>query len=250
MSKLIEFSAHPDLYKIKHIQPRPAKYFLPEWYKKIEEHDLKRPNIKGCMPFLDGISAGYIIPLPIDISLDFNKYNDIIKKYDLFCKFSADNHRGTKEYCNSLNINYGMVEAHTIEQVGGEDSFIAKKNKNLPILKILNPWTVRTPPGYSCLFMSPVLNQNDYFYTISAIVDTDTFNDKINFPVLINGDKYNKFNKVFESGTPLVQIIPFKRESWQHSVVKHKIDWQFINSYFTKLWNKYKKFSWNRKKWM
>ena len=73
MSKLIEFSAHPDLYKIKHIQPRPAKYFLPEWYKKIEEHDLKRPNIKGCMPFLDGISAGYIIPLPIDISLDFNK---------------------------------------------------------------------------------------------------------------------------------------------------------------------------------
>ena len=143
-----------------------------------------------------------------------------------------------------------MVEAHTIEQVGGEDSFIAKKNKNLPILKILNPWTVRTPPGYSCLFMSPVLNQNDYFYTISAIVDTDTFNDKINFPVLINGDKYNKFNKVFESGTPLVQIIPFKRESWQHSVVKHKIDWQFINSYFTKLWNKYKKFSWNRKKWM
>ena len=177
MSKLIEFSAHPDLYKIKHIQPRPAKYFLPEWYKKIEEHDLKRPNIKGCMPFLDGISAGYIIPLPIDISLDFNKYNDIIKKYDLFCKFSADNHRGTKEYCNSLNINYGMVEAHTIEQVGGEDSFIAKKNKNLPILKILNPWTIRTPPGYSCLFMSPVLNQNDYFYAISAIIESICINN-------------------------------------------------------------------------
>jgi|TARA_R100001460_G_scaffold91243_2_gene132965 hypothetical protein len=250
MSKLIEFSAHPDLYKVKHIQPRPTKYFLPDWYKKIDEHNVNRPNIKGCMPFLDGISAGYVIPLPIDVKIDFMRYNERIKKHDFFCKFGPNDHRGTKDYCHSLNINFGEVEAHGIGQVGGEDSFVSKKNNNLPILKILNPWTIKTPPGYSCLFMSPVLNENDHFHAISAIVDTDTFHDKINFPVIMNGDKYDKFDKVFGAGLPLVQVIPFKREAWKHSVNEHKVDWHFLNSYFTKILNRYKTFSWNKKKWM
>ena len=250
MSKLIEFSAHPDLYKIKHLQPRPIKYFLPEWYKKIEEHNVLKPNIKGCMPFLDGISAGYVIPLPVTVKIDFNKYNDELKKNDIFCKFSFNDSRAPKDYCNKLNVNFGHVEAHGIAQVGGENSFVSAKNKNLPILKILNPWTIKTPPGYSCLFQAPILNENDYFHAISAIVDTDTFVDKVNFPVIINGDKYDKFDKVFESGLPFVQVIPFKRETWKHSIGEHKEDWTWLNTYYTRILNRYKSFSWNRKKWM
>ena len=252
MNKIIEFSAHEDLIDIEDIKPKPTKNFVPNWYKKIPEHKLPHLNIKGCMPFLDGITAGYVLPLPQDIKISYNNYNPELKKNDIFIKYSATNlyKPHSQEYCKELNINWGHAAIHGIGQIGGKDSFMVKKNNNFNILKILNPWKIKTPKGYSCLFISPVQNENDYFNIITAIVDTDTFDDKINFPIIINADKYSSFDKVFSRGLPYVQIIPFKRDDWENKILKEKVNNTFINNFVTQFVNRYKKLIWKKKKWM
>ena len=48
-----------------------------------------------------------------------------------------------------------------------------------------------------------------------AIVDTDEWEDEINFPFIINGDKYKILQDIVKFGTPIVQCIPFKRDNWE-----------------------------------
>ena len=93
-----------------------------------------------------------------------------------------------------------------------------EKNKNLAFHKILNPWIITTPPGYSTLFVPPLNNSDDRFSIIAGIVDTDTFKNEINFPIVINGDKYEILDTIIERGTPYVQCIPFKRDAWKMEI--------------------------------
>ena len=248
-SNKIEFFIHPDLVEVKEIQPKSAKKFIPEWYKKIPTHSFPKLNIKGCMPFLDCITAGYTLPLPQDLNLNFNFYNEELKEYGIRFHYGA-----SRSYTNDelfkYNLNSNASSEHHIEQLGGRNSFPVEKNGKFNFLKILNPWIIKTPPGYSCLFMPPVLNENDYFSIIPGIVDTDKYSNFVNFPILINADKYPKFNKLFKQGMPYVQIIPFKRESWQSeikSINNNLIKQKFQN--LGSLINSYKEKIWLRKKW-
>jgi hypothetical protein len=246
---LIEFSIHKDLSELEVIKPYPTKKTLPEWFKKIEPHTPEFRNIKGCMPFLDCISAGYTLPLPQDFLIHFNFYNPVEERKDSVYQFSMAeffNHEDPIKY----NLNAMAPQHHSVDQIGGQNTFMAKKNGNNHVIKILNPWKIKTPDGYSCLFLPPMYNEMDYFHIISAIVDTDKFDDWINFPIIINYDKYASFKKIFKQGTPYVQIIPFKREPWKLQINKgivphlnHRVN------YFTKLYNRYKTLIWNKKKW-
>ena len=246
---LIEFSIHEDLNELNNIKPYPARIKLPEWFKNVDPHTFEKRNIKGCMPFLDGISAGYILPLPQEFIINYNIYDPEKEINDSSYCFSMaegiDNN-----FCLKYNLNAADPQHHSVEQIGGKDTFISKKNGNNHIIKILNPWKIKTPKGYSCLFLPPMYNEMDYFYIINAIVDTDKFDDWINFPIIINCDKYPSFKKIFKQGTPYVQIIPFKRDSWKlkintnlQSIKPHRI------KYFTKLYNRYKTLIWDKKKW-
>ncbi len=93
-----------------------------------------------------------------------------------------------------------------------------KKIKIFLLLKILNPWFIKTPPGYSCLFVPPLNNCDDRFDIIPGIVDTDDWDLEINFPFVLNGDKYETLETVIKRGTPYVQVIPFKRDSWEMKI--------------------------------
>ena len=45
--------------------PKPASLFIPDEYKKLKRHfkdNLHRPTLKTCIPFLDCLTMGYIIP--------------------------------------------------------------------------------------------------------------------------------------------------------------------------------------------
>ena len=144
-----------------------------------------------------------------------------------------------------------LSNEHNIDQLGGKKSFPVKKNGNFSFLKILNPWIIKTPPGYSCLFIPPVLNENDYFSIIPAIVDTDKFSHFVNFPIIINADKYPKFDMMFKQGTPYVQVIPFKRENWKMKI-KSKKTKDIVKEGFgfsLKFLHRYKNLNWHKKSW-
>jgi len=247
--KEIEFSAHEDYFSLKEDYPVPIKLNIPEWYKKLK-HTLANPTIKGCMPFLDTLTTGYLLKMPQDFEIRHNvdNTNKEGKKFkDSFQAFGLSMFRN-KLSEKSINLNAG-TDIHSTSQVQG--SPFLEKNKNLPFYKILNPWKIKTPKGYSCLFLPPLNNSDDRFSIIPGIVDTDVFNLEINFPIVINGDKYPVLETMIKKGTPYVQVIPFKRDNWKMSLKPRKQS-EIEKSgmfYGLKLFNKYKDKYWSKKSW-
>lgn len=243
--KEIEFLAHEDYYSICDTFPTPIKLNIPEWYKKLK-HSMEDMTVKGCMPFLDTLTTGYLLKIPQDIKIIHNVINDKGEK-DSFIKYSLTEEANFLD-AKKINLNY-KVDVHVLKQVEG--SPFVEKNKNMPIYKIANPWRIKTPKGYSCLFLPPLNNSDDRFSILSGIVDTDCFPIEINFPIIINGDKYSILDTVIKKGTPYVQVIPFKREEWkmkcsklsQSSIVSS------IIGYKDTLFQMYKNKFWKKKLW-
>ena len=141
------------------------------------------------MPATDMLTSGYIIQNVIDVDVikektQGNFVENRIKVKDT--KYAPEAHRF--EMCPVKNPDSRTDKQHWI--------------------KLKNPWLVRTPPGYSCLFIQPVYEFNPNLRLLSGIVDTDTFDLPVEFPGWIVNDH------VIKAGQPLMQVIPFKREDW------------------------------------
>ena len=248
-NKEIEFSAHEDYFAVKEDYPIPAKLNIPEWYKKLE-HSMLNKTVKGCMPFLDSLTSGYILKMPQDLHIRHNVDNKNEKGETFKDSFQT---YGLCEYqpmlgAKFINLN-SSIDTHSLRQLEG--SPFVEKNKNLPFYKILNPWHIKTPKGYSCLFVSPLNNSDDRFSIVSGIVDTDSHPVEINFPIVLNGDKYPILEDTIKKGTPYVQVIPFKRESWK-MILKPRKQKEVQNQrifYGLKLLYNYNEKYWNKKSW-
>lgn len=244
MANIITFSAHEEFVKSSITdKPVPIKVNIPEWYKKIK-HTRENPTVKGCVPFLETLTTGYLLKVPQDMEYNFGTFDDKGIPSMAFKNSLPD---GAAKPLYNLNQG-GEGQAHPPRQLEGSPA--VGKQHNRPFLKILNPWRIKTPPGYSCLFVPP-LNNHDYPWSIiPGIVDTDTFNQEINFPCVVDVDKIKNKDKTFiiEKGTPYVQIIPFKKESWKMNIEKDKkstmLLWplKLLHSYKNLIWNK---ISWN-----
>jgi hypothetical protein len=202
------------------------------------------------MPFLDTLTSGYILKMPQDFNVKHNVDNknekgEIFK--DSFQAFGLYNMSAPLD-AKSINLNSGQ-DIHSIKQVEG--SPFIEKNKNLPFYKILNPWKIKTPKGYSCLFVPPLNNADDRFSIIPGIVDTDTFPNEVNFPIILNGDKYPILETTIQKGLPYVQIIPFKRDNWKMNVKKRNQEEIRNNKIFfnLSLLYRYKNNYWKKKIW-
>jgi hypothetical protein len=244
--KEIKFSAHEDYVALKEDYPIPTKLNIPEWYKQLD-HTISQQTIKGCVPFLDTLTSGYLLKMPQDFYLRHNVDNQDKTQKDSFHKWGLDNWANLL-VAKSINLNSG-VDVHSTKQLG-ECPYI-EKNKNLPFYKIYNPWKIKTPKGYSCLLVPPLNNTDDRFSIIPGIVDTDTFLNEINFPIVINGDKYQELDTTIKKGTPYVQVIPFKRDNWKMSI-KSRSSKEIQNDrmfYELNILHKYKNKYWNKKSW-
>ena len=69
MTKKIEFILPNQTTESRSVgleySPQPATKFIPEEYKNLpsyEGDDLRKPTVKKCIPFLDAMTNGYIIP--------------------------------------------------------------------------------------------------------------------------------------------------------------------------------------------
>jgi len=204
--------------------PKPASHFIPKEYKKLEryqEGNLHSPTVKTCIPFLDSLTAGYIIPFDQDYVID--------PVEDDFSISPA----------NREQNDYGF---HNRSQLPKE--WQEKSGENAG--KFHNKWLIKTPPGYSCLFLKPMNRLEDRFEIISGIVDTDTYTNLINFPFILH-----KRDKQFliEKGSPMVQVIPFKRESWKiwSGFYIEKLHAKTLNLINSKFSDRYKKMFWSKK---
>ena len=213
--------------------PKPSSSFLPEWYKKTQSYvkDKKQLSsmgttegtIKKCIPVFDALTAGYIITTYCDLWVKKGLNNEI-------------------EY--TLSDPSLQIQFHPIEQAAYHPYM---NQQAYP--KWLNPWSITTPKGYSCLFLSPVHGGNEYFQIVEGFVDTDKYNAPINFPFVL---KDVEFEGLIPAGTPMVQVIPIKRESWKIKEGKKKdLDRsyshiKFLSSVF---FDRYKGIFWQRKEY-
>ena len=94
------------------------------------------------------------------------------------------------------------------------------------LMKFTNPWVIETPEGYSVLFKAPSNSFSD-LHIVEGVVDTDTYNRQINFPFVWAGTE-TEVDTIIPAGTPLIHVIPFKREkfdlqfdTWDHDRMTH-----------------------------
>ena len=192
---LIEFhAADPSLLPA----PYPATRGVPQWLKDMPmDQALERPGVAGgapaveqvptvkqCPPFLEAMTCGYLIPLAGDITF-------------------------TRESAGSLRFTAQgkIVETQHPLQVRGSPM------QGALIVKFMNPWVIKTPPGYSTLFLPPLNQFGLPFQVLSGLVETDTYYRPVHFPTLCLMRPGTSFT--IQRGTPIAQVVPIRREEWQ-----------------------------------
>lgn len=180
--------------------PKSADKFIPDWYKNTSNYieKSKKPDgdgqttatIKKCMPVFDAMVGGYIIPTYVDI---FVSQKDGLPYYEW--------------------PNYEPIAWHPIRQAP-----LYPNQNGAPYPKWINPWGIKTPKGYSCLFVQPFHRKSD-FNILPGIVDTDEYYAPVNFPFVLNDIS---FEGLIPAGTPMAQVIPFKRDYWKMSLGNEK----------------------------
>jgi hypothetical protein len=199
--KTIKFhAAAEDLYKVEQ-PPIPAKLAIPEWFKKIPAEDpaLKwgdprdASTVKKCIPFLDALTAGYMIVTPQDIKISKTETN------------------GTMAYWGA-------------KPPGGDILFDLDqplhRTKGMPVPSGYNEYVwrmmayprIETPDGYSIMVTHPFNRYELPFLTMTAVIDSDKVQSRLALNMWLKDD----FEGIIEKGTPVAQIFPFKRENWVH----------------------------------
>jgi hypothetical protein len=210
--------------------PSPAKDHIPEWYRDtrnflgegLNEIGVRSGTVKQCMPVIDAMTAGYMFTTPSDIYFGVNE-------------------DGSRNSSWSV-VDYECISSHSLDQLG--EGRIPDEYENI-VYKMNNPWVIKTPPGYSCLFVNPLWRFDSPFYSHAGVVDTDRYPQPVNFPFWLK----KGFVGLVPTGTPLIQIIPFKRDGWDSTVdgdvsVDDALSWSRATRFS---FNRYKRI-WREKK--
>ena len=225
----VEFFAD-EAYQEVFPKPQPANKLLPEYFKKLNPqitNDPESSTAKRCVPFLDAATQGFIIPLWSDVFV------------------TATNGQLTLKFPEGFPMPDSLGK-HSPEQIAGHP-YQNHKYGNMP-MKWINPWGIKTPKGYSCLFTSPLNHLERRFKILDGVVDTDTYYNHINFPFLWTTPEDGEY--FIEQGTPLIHVIPFKRETYnarftgidfkKYNDTRAKIGTMLRNKYRTLFWHKRK----------
>jgi hypothetical protein len=225
MRKKIEFGKFEDwLPNIVGIKSK-----IPQWYKDQDMWNNKQPlqksyqvskSFKACMPFLDALTTGYTIQLWTDV------------------RVRQENGQPIFTWASGPDpIDFRSNDG----------------NQNLPIPAGFNsrqfvwkfPYTIKVPKGYSCLVTHPMNRHDLPFIGLTAISDNEVATlGPGNYPFFIK----EGFEGIIPEGTPIMQVIPFKRENWKveenKELLKESVNLQrkmnaVISGYYKKnIWKK------------
>lgn len=218
--------------------PQPALNFIPEWHRVLPKYSEGKNfvnyggsgnnlTVKSCLPVTDAFTSGYIISSFYDMQVTRNNAGKPQISWAL----------------SNRNVSPQLVQSnqprkHNFVNIDGYDD---SEFSWLPV------WCIKTPKGYSSMFVHP-LNRIDLpFYTIGGVIDTDGWGDAGKHPFMFK----KGWEGIIPSGTPLIQVIPFKREDWNS-----KTDNSMTKEYSKKIIQRDKKLKdyyrlthWNSKKY-
>lgn len=214
-------------------KPQPASKHIPEWYKdavnypnpenkKIPLQDKPYATIKRCKPVWDMLTAGYIVETP----------------YDIYIRQTAEG-----PYFQWLNEE--SIAFQTREQAQNHPWF---RDINYAV-RLVHPWSIKTPKGYSILIMQPTHREPSPIEIIPGIVDTDDYSIPFNMFIKLVDPT---FEGMIPASTPFAQIIPFKRDNWVSELGGEKEKEKYQSDkikFLTVFFDRYARFWWQRKEY-
>jgi hypothetical protein len=220
----IEFTTFNE-QTLRDTKPVLAKSVTPDWWKNMKFNEYTRgimgTTIRACPAMDDWLKSGWYL----------------CANRDMIVKNGHIDDNDDSQYVGSQEFGDGWETPsphHPSWQMGYAFQYLP--DDEAPVrsaFKFRNAWNITTPPGYSTMYLDPFLFQNKYFATWQGIIDTDKFNANYDNAQIIFYPRVSH-SFVIKKGTPLVQVIPFKREEWNATyVVNGSEDWTKNRSYLT-----------------
>ena len=209
----------------------PAKNSFPKWHKilqtfsdenKLDECGNIRQGLKHCTPFTDSFLTGYTIVLPFDV---------VVENKNGFPMFSWRYPEHNMVVTRNENLMNG-VPCPT----GYNNFHFAWET----------PLTFKFGKEYSVLFTHPLNRYDLPFLTMTSIFDGGwAFHNNADVPFYLK----ENFEGIIPQGTPIAQMIPFKKEKWKSVYSKNLLAEARLNTlYQTSLvYGWYKKTFWTKK---
>ena len=244
--------------------PKPGAESLPQWWRDMspyggyggapESNTAKiefssagdYATIKRCIPVLDSMLMGYIVTtvseiyvLPFEGDMSASAASCPQEEFVLNSTYPV--RLSGLPQSDITWHEYGQALTHPLQQKYGQR-----------MQKVYTPWLFMSPPGYSSIITNPLNNPNPYFEVVPGVMDTDVFFPKINFMLVY---KDPTFHGIIPAGTPIAQVIPFKRESWSSYISDAEEDRDEMVEKRSKIFSKlstvfhapYRKFFWSKK---
>ena len=204
----IEFTTY-DTETVKNFRPVLAKSYMPEWWKKakvgMDIRNKRLTTIRACPAMDDWLKSGWYLVANRDLQVKFGRSDETDSDHSR--NWVVDNGR----YASP---------SHPADQMCNAFHYLGEDGPIKDAFKMSNPWNITTPSGYSCLYLDPFLFQNKFFATWQGIIDTDTFNKNMDNAQIIFYPRVNHSFTILK-GTPLCQVIPYKREDWNASYIQY-----------------------------
>jgi len=206
-SKIITFQPFDEYVEAAQSPPVSASACIPDWYKKLPRYvnnsdkpikSLGRKDLKTCVPFRDAMITGYMILLPADIEVCIAADGDVDVFHNPQLTFKVVEKRG---WLTLENQGFGMPNP-----IGTAPIMFAWSGM----------WGVKTNKKDSVLVTHPFNRFDLPFITPSGVIDSGFFGVAGNIPFFIK----EGFSGVIPKGTPIAQVLPFKRENWNSKVIK------------------------------
>jgi hypothetical protein len=186
------------LESIEECLPRPAKHFIPKWFKNIPSNANGGSTVKSCPSFPDYFSQGYIIPMWTDVKLNHNKESWSWNTPTNLVSWDA---HGNQQFLDYAKTNFNGVDGQFV-------------------FKAICPWRIITPSGWSVLQLPLFYHFNQEWSILPGIIDTDIHHE-VNQQVLYHG---NGKEIIIKRGDPFVLYIPFKRSNKINHIVKYQTE--------------------------
>ena len=214
-------------------KPFPASQAIPQWWKDaspyakgpqnpdgkkiIVENRESNASFKKCTPMLDMFSSGYIVPLWADVQVRVKDGFPFI----------------------TWRVSKNIFDLHNGQEVEIPNGYQSTQ------FKFLNQWTPKLPKGFSALIISCPGYLNTPFRAMQAIIDYDKTTHPLSPPMFLK----EGFEGIVEKGTPMFQIIPFKRNNWTSKFsfledgqadinIDRDLKATIVNNYIKNVWQK------------
>jgi hypothetical protein len=225
---------HSSVFHDQELVPgvQPMKNFIPDWYKNsaryIKNVDGKQvkmsyseieslpvtPGVKYCVPFLESMVTGYAIRLPFEVLVKKTENGPVISWNSDEGVFIPVTQRFDNE-ANLIPVPAGCANTHFVW---------------------LTKHIIKIPRGFSAIMGHPFNRFDLPFITLTGIVDSTVLHEG-QIPFFIRED----FEGIIPAGTPIMQVVLFKKESWKSKLNPKLIEAAAITaqrSKVAKLWYK------------